>query len=42
MTQDLIAQPGQTWELKVYSRNDTNINNGLDGIGESESVHHED
>ncbi len=32
LTQDLIAQPGQTWELKVYSRNDTNINNGLDGI----------
>ncbi|GJM24422.1 MAG: hypothetical protein DHS20C16_08370 [Phycisphaerae bacterium] len=30
--QDLIAQPGQTWELRVFSRNDTIINAGLDGI----------
>lgn len=30
--QDLIAQPGQTWELRVFTRNDSLINGGLDDI----------
>lgn len=30
--QDLIGQPGQTWELRVFTRNETILNGGLDGI----------